>query len=370
MSVSSLLGVVTGDLGPRFNLVGVIPSMVLIIFLFGLFFLWSEKPSVVPDIQVMVTKVQNLDLQQGVLIGLAVIFFSLIMQPLQLSLVKLLEGYWGDSTIAEFLSKIGKDIQRGRLKELEKDKNPPEKEMTNEERSYYWRRLNDAIWRSPQYYPRQERLLPMSLGNILRASEDRAGNRYGLIAVVIWPRLYPLLSDNLRNILDTQRNQLDMAVRFCVIFLISTVSSLILYFTIIYSASFTDFPLSLILSNSSLVNVPFMNIYLWMGLSIKYGLWLTIPISTLALSWLSYRGAISTALSYGRSIEAAFDLHRFDLLKALHLDLPSDLSTERKSNRELSWFLVDYLTIGKKTNFQYLHEGENKDNKKTGSPLQ
>jgi hypothetical protein len=38
-------------------------------------------------------------------------------------------------------------------------------------------------------------MLPTMLGNTLCAAEFRARSRYGLDVVVLWPRLYPLLSD-------------------------------------------------------------------------------------------------------------------------------------------------------------------------------
>ena len=66
-----------------------------------------------------------------------------------------------------------------------------------------------------------------------------------------------------------------------------------------------------------------------------------MTLGTLGLSWLSYRAAISAGLAYGESIQAAYHLHRFDMLNALHLPLPSDRIEEIRLNRELSNFLKD-----------------------------
>jgi hypothetical protein len=41
----------------------------------------------------------------------------------------------------------------------------------------------------------------------------------------------------------------------------------------------------------------------------------------------------------GQALEPAFDLHRFDLLTALHLPLPPNLVREVTANQELSEFL-------------------------------
>jgi hypothetical protein len=60
---------------------------------------------------------------------------------------------------------------------------------------------------------------------------------------------------------------------------------------------------------------------------------------------------ISAAIAYGVTLDAAFDLHRFDLLEALHLPLPLDRKTERIFNKDLS----DSLRQGVQVNFRYTH---------------
>lgn len=73
------------------------------------------------------------------------------------------------------------------------------------------------------------------------------------------------------------------------------------------------------------------------------------------------------ALTYGQATHTAFDRHRFDMLKALHLPLSADLWSEIEDNRKLSDFLID----GTYTNFRYLHPDEDKGDgsSKKGSPL-
>jgi hypothetical protein len=164
-------------------------------------------------------------------------------------------------------------------------------------------------------YPPAEDVLPTSLGNVLRAAEDRAGRRYGLVTRVVWPRLFALLPEGLRRTLDDQRDQLDLTARFCVVFLaIGAVYSVLL---------------------------------------VSHGWWLLAALGAVLLAWVSYRAAVSAAMAYGQAIEAAFDLHRFDLLKALHLPLPPNREVERKANEELSQFLLQ----GRPVDFDYEHKG-------------
>ena len=79
---------------------------------------------------------------------------------------------------------------------------------------------------------------------------------------------------------------------------------------------------------------------------------------------MSYEAALSAASAYGQAVAAAFDLHRFDLLRALHLPLPRDLLSEVQANQQLSRFMgqpQEYLfalTHGAALNFTYAHDGE------------
>lgn len=173
-------------------------------------------------------------------------------------------------------------------------------------------------------------MLPTMLGNVLRSSEGRAGSRYGLDAIIVWPRFYPILSNKVTAVLDDLRDQLDLAARFCVMFGVATMIS------IVFLAA--------------------------------DGWWLTAAAVTLAGSLLSYRAALAAAAAYGQALEAAFDLHRFDLLTALHLPLPADLIGEVPANQELSRFLrqpseyIYALTQAKRgVNFTYSHATERDD---------
>jgi hypothetical protein len=71
------------------------------------------------------------------------------------------------------------------------------------------------------------------------------------------------------------------------------------------------------------------------------GSWWAVPVAggLLLLAALSYRGSVAAAGAYGALINAAVDLHRFDLLRALHLPLPVNPPAELVANRALMQFL-------------------------------
>jgi len=56
-------------------------------------------------------------------------------------------------------------------------------------------------------------LQPTKLGNVLAAMQDSAGRPYGFDAVTAWPRLYPVLSEQCRTLVDDRRDTLDASVR-------------------------------------------------------------------------------------------------------------------------------------------------------------
>lgn len=163
--------------------------------------------------------------------------------------------------------------------------------------------MNVAAYQLNHNYPTETRLLPTALGNLLRAAESRPAENYGLDALVTWPCLAPLISPELKATLADLRNQLDLAARMVLTFSLSALLGL-------------------------------LYLYRWGG-------WLLVPLGGLLLAWLSYRAALSAALAYGDAIQAAYHLHRFGLLTALHLPLPKDRNEELAVNRQLSNFLKD-----------------------------
>jgi len=79
------------------------------------------------------------------------------------------------------------------------------------------------------------------------------------------------------------------------------------------------------------------------------GWWTLLALAPLGIAVLAYTGAVRAAIAYGAAVHAAFDLHRFDLLRALHLTLPKDRDAEQASNRALS----DFLRQGVPVPFSY-----------------
>ncbi len=174
-----------------------------------------------------------------------------------------------------------------------------------------------ASTRQRQLYPAAASdVRPTALGNVLTAMEGRASAEYGWDAVVAWPRLYPVLGEPVRAVVNDRRNTMDAAAR-----------------------------LAAVAAAAGLVTA---------ALLAQSGWWLLLALAPLAVGWLAYQAAVQAALAYSEAVDVAFDLHRFDLLKALHLDLPADRSAER----EMAEALSDLWRQGKPVALEYHHDGQ------------
>jgi hypothetical protein len=293
------LATLSKELGLRLKAASLLPAGVLALVVLGL--LVSGAPGRSPDLVRLIETAASLTPGEGlvILLGLVVYFVivSVALEPLQVSLVRILEGYWGAGRLARILSSFASALMARRLDRLTSivyGEISPDDEASQE--------FADA--RLHQFFPEKERLLPTTLGNAIRAVEDRAGRRYGLDTAAVWPLLYPLLPQRFTAVLDGQRDQIDIAARFCVAFIVATGIS--------FAFLITHTP------------------------------WLLFPAFTMLLAWLSYRAAIIAALSYGVTFESAFALYRFELRKALHLQLPATTTQEKEWNERLSRFLSEW----------------------------
>jgi hypothetical protein len=136
--------------------------------------------------------------------------------------------------------------------------------------------------------------MPTRLGNILRAAERRPYERYGLDAIVCWPRLWLLLPETAKKELQEARTQLINGVRifaWSLLFLIWTIWS-----------------------------------------------WWAIP-AAIGSALFAYCWILDTAIVYGDLIEAAFDLYRPLLYQSLRFPLPNNAAEEKAMGEQVTQYL-------------------------------
>ena len=155
--------------------------------------------------------------------------------------------------------------------------------------------------RNPKQYGyhrpvRNDEMLPTRVGNILRAAETRPVHRYGLDAVVVWPRLWLVLPGAVRQELTSARASLDASVAAA-----------------IWGAAFVAF-------------TP------WAWWAAPVGV---VTAAAVILWWLPTRAEVFADL-----VESTFDLYRSALYQQLRWPLPDTPAAEQQIGRALTKYLV------------------------------
>ncbi|MFE5819802.1 hypothetical protein ACFQ6S_41120 [Streptomyces sp. NPDC056479] len=145
-------------------------------------------------------------------------------------------------------------------------------------------------------------LMPTSLGNMLLRAERLSGDRYGLDMMRAYPRIYPFIAPRLENAVTQQ--------------------------------------LSLIAATASLTVSLGLTTLATLPLVLRWDLWSLLPLVPAALTALAYRGAVAAAAFHGTLLSAVFDVHRLDLIKAFHLELPETAEELTATNEVISDFLA------------------------------
>jgi hypothetical protein len=145
-------------------------------------------------------------------------------------------------------------------------------------------------------YPAAEtRTMPTRLGNVLRASETYPAERYGLDAVIAWPRLWLLLSDGTQQEIAASRRALDQSVTTLAAFVVALV---------------------------------------WLPWA-----WWVAPLAVIAVPLVYQSFAVPRAAVLAELVTAAFDLNRMALYRALRFPLPGTADAELASGPALTEYL-------------------------------
>ncbi|GAA1719227.1 hypothetical protein GCM10009745_80240 [Kribbella yunnanensis] len=165
---------------------------------------------------------------------------------------------------------------------------------------------------STRYPPRRRLIdgcLPTALGNHLRAAEFYPLERYGIDAVVIWPRLLPLLAPEAIARVNAARTALDTTV---------TLLGLATAFGAVW-------PLVLLASGS--------------------GALAALPLLAWPMAWCAHRASLQAATAFGQEVAVVFDLYRHKLPHHLELVVPADPDEERRMWDDLGQFYLRNLPL-------------------------
>lgn len=310
---------VTSTIGRYFGVVSVVPSL-----FFGVwtYLLLASRPwDGAPDL----SAIMRTNPLESVALGAALILFSMVVavvtHPLQFLTVQLFEGYWGPGPLARawqgrrILSHLRRrdalvsmtsaadeslDNLKTELCELPDEEidwpvalkagslGPVLSAALASERG------RQALFSYPQS---PSNVMPTRLGNVLRRYEASAGAAVGL-DLISWANHIGMVAEPSHTAyVQDQRNGMDLAVRMT--------ATCLAMFAITF-------------------------LLLW-----PYGVWLLAALLPLAGAWLSYRGSVVAADSYGRALTAWLHLNRFRLYEELNLSPVANADDERTRNGHL-----------------------------------
>jgi hypothetical protein len=317
------VGNLAGRLGTRLLVVTVAPNVLLIGYLS--FLLAAGAPAHSPSPAEALKALDDLTLNRIIAVILGVLIVSVASHPLQLPLIQLLEGYYWPGrfgvALADRATERFRRDQKKALCDLPQEDGP----STDWTASYVSRAAQARLNSLPE---NMEDLLPTALGNALWRGETSAGQPYGLELLAAWPRLVPFLPSDVLAEINDRRNQLDAAVRLCVVSGIATAASV--------------------------------------GLLLRDGPWLFLALGSYLLCWACYRASIAASSGYSISLAAAVDLYHLRLFDGLALERPTNLAEEIRRNEVLmKVFQREALRKSEMSMFQYIAD---KSRPETGSP--
>jgi hypothetical protein len=152
--------------------------------------------------------------------------------------------------------------------------------------------------------------MPTLIGNILRASEIHAYDRYRIDSSIIWTRLRPLLPAEVIAAMEDKKTTRDFSLLMALLAAIFTLICCPL------RAIFTD----------------------------RWGIFVICALGW-PLALISYRNAVESTLAYAEQVKATFDVNRHLLLKALNREIPKTVEGERQEWLGLSRFFYRNIPI-------------------------
>ncbi|MBM3727973.1 MAG: hypothetical protein FJW40_21430 [Acidobacteria bacterium] len=236
---------------------------------------------------------QELPEGAGLMGGLAAVLLvrvsGLFAGRLNPGVLRLLEGYYHPETLRRWLMGKGFESARDEWTRLAES---GERGALSRRQEMRYVELDERLRRIPV---REDDRLPTRLGNILRASEGKSREKYGLDVAVCWPRLWMALPKEPREDLAEARTKLDESVQA----------------------------------------------WLWSVLFPVWAVWWwwAAPLG-LGSAVIAYACAVEAAKNYGDLLESAFDVHRRKLYEAVRWKQPESAGEERAAGAALTAYLL------------------------------
>lgn len=181
-------------------------------------------------------------------------------------------------------------------------------------------------------------VMPTRLGNILRASEMYAYERYRIEEITIWPRLFNVLPTEYIRTLEEKHNHFMFLINSAFLALSTALASL--FFCLLGLPLLVSMPAMQYLS-------PKVAGFFTVGFDFvsPFGYFL-ISLALLGFGYVMYEIAVNSARDLGAFICASFDLYRGNLLTQMNWYPPKTITDERILWDDLSRFLATGTKLG------------------------
>jgi hypothetical protein len=234
MQLSSLVSG-PSSIGRYFDVVTLIPASVFVTYMWLLIEVrpWTGTP----HWREALTSLASMGLGGAGVLALASLIAGLVLHPLQFGMTQLLEGYWGATDMGRRCMTKRVVHHRRRMTRLEDLRSDGKQVLIGF-------RPGDIL---PEYavpaqvqvlesdrllanYPNDKAdVMPTRLGNVLRRYESGAGRQYGLPMMVVAPHLALVCRPEHVAVLESQRTDMDLAIRLCWLSMIASLCTGLLF---------------------------------------------------------------------------------------------------------------------------------------------
>ena len=262
-----------------------------------------------------VYEIENLGIT-SVLLGAFIL--SIALSSLNTTIIKLFEGLIGRKwfPLWRFLEKRQRKNFRDLIKKI-KDAEDASGESF---------RLQMYLMRN---FPTSENdVLPTRLGNTLAAFEHYPYRRYNIDAITLWPRLFAVIPEHYRILIENARSQFSFLVNMVIVI--------------------SAFGLECLFCFS-----------LYKNYDMAY-----LASVSFASAFLFYRFSFAAAASWGETVKASFDLYRFKLLEQLNIEMPQksfSTAEEKEIWKHIQWSMKYLYDPGENIKFIIKEKDKNND---------
>lgn len=319
-AILATLSDVVGFLAQSFKLAAVFPAFI---------FTFLNEVLILPHLpqRGLVAELAALDFSGKVVVAVAfALLLGYTLTIVNIPLIRLFEGYpfrdtWYGKQLTklqqarlqmlrmqiagleEEIAHLKKEAARYEIEDPRRDalyqRRKALEEKLKAERPLYEQQIRD-------YFPTVTAFLPMTLGNTIAAFEEYPWIRYGIDAVILWPRLLPTLTkENYAVYVEREKAGLDFVLNLCFLLLLFDLE--MVYTGLIFSQNYVD--------------------------------WLIAAGFIAFLAFVCYKTAVVGAYGWGTTVRVAFDLYRYHLLKALYGHPPENFADETGRWTQISQFL-------------------------------